>query len=114
MRKFQTLDADERLANKKASSAARMILLVMVVLISPLVYEVGNVAYGRWQSVTLRSHRIETPIMDAIARYGSEFRGEFGGMGTSVFRKIEWKPTTIVPLAFGFAAIAAWFLRRGI
>ena len=114
MRKYSTFDDNDFERSRGSKATQRLILLMIVLLISTLRYECGNLSYSRWQGVLGRSQRVDTPILDMIAHQASELRQQFGGAGTSAFRKIEWKPMTIVPMAFGFAAVGAWFLRRGI
>ena len=112
MRKFDAFGSPVRQPRTKAIFTARLILVMLLLLVSPVVYEFGNITYSRWESAIGRSRRVETPIIDAIARNAHEFRGQFGQMGTSAFRIINWRPGTIVPMAFGFAALAGWFLKR--
>lgn len=114
MRKYSTFDENECDQPRRSSLIAKLVLLMMVMLISPLLYECGNLSYSRWQGVVGRSQRVQTPILDAIAIHSNEFGQQFSGLGKSTFRKVEWKPSTIVPIAFGFAAVAGWFLRRGV
>ena len=114
MRKSRTFDRADCEPRKGSRMTQKLILLVAFLLVSPLFYEWGNLTYGRWQSVLGKSYRVETPVLDTIARHGSELRLQFGGLGTNTFRKFEWKPMTIVPITIGFAGIAGWFLRRGI
>src|SRR4051812_31789128 len=112
MRKFHSESAAMPPRSKRSRVPAA-VALGLVLVASPLLYELGQVVVGRWMSMAGVYRSSSTPILDAIAEWSRtadvDARRQFSGF----FRGGTWSPSTAVPFAIGWALVmAVVFLRR--
>jgi hypothetical protein len=87
--------------------------LGLVLLVSPLVYEGGQVVLAKWQTMAGNYRVPETPILDALGEWSRTGNQEVKLRYSRLLNRGAWKPTTAVPIAIIWATLmAVVFLRR--
>ncbi len=112
MRKFQDVLDDPNMRPRR-SRGPMVVLTLLVLLISPLVYEGGSIGLARWQNMYGTYREPRTPILDAISSWSAASHSEVRLQFTRSFLNGHWSPSLAIPMAVTWAGLAAFFLRRG-
>ena len=112
MRKYQgfVIEPSHR---PQGSRAPLVILFLLALIVSPLIYEGGSIVVARWQSIYGTYWEPRTPVLSAIAGWSSFSNNEVRRQFTQSFLNGQWSPSLAIPMAVTWAALAAFFLRRG-
>jgi hypothetical protein len=97
----------------KKSRVPMVILLCLVLLASPLLYEGGLICYGSWQSMLGGHLSVQTPVLDSISGIWREGKFQTTRRLQPMMNGGRWNPSMAVPLALAIAGISALLLRRG-
>jgi hypothetical protein len=92
---------------------ARVIVLGVALLFSPLLYEVTTLGVARWRSLYGTVPYVETPVLDALVGVLGEARHDVESRVRPVFSTLPWKTSTVIPLIGVWTALAALLLRSG-
>jgi hypothetical protein len=111
MRKYTCLEVDEQ-PRRRPSRAPAVILLLMILLLSPVLYESTALCIASWKTVLGTYTPVETPILDAIKESWRTGRLEALSWFRPVFHSYPWKAAVVVPFAFVWTLIAAIPLRK--
>ena len=112
MRKFHG-EAESSIARQKTSNVPMLIFMVLVMLISPFIYESGSIVLAQWQSLYGTHWEPKTPFIDAVTDYARDFKQEIRHRTNRTMLAGNWNPSLAIPLAVSWAALGAFFLRRG-
>lgn len=113
MRKYQTVLHEVTRPQRGKPWAGRVLLLALILLVSPVVYEGALVVYGQWQSMAGSYYEPKTPVLDAAREWCRSADVDLRYRAGRVFSGEGWSPTLLVPVALGWAAAMAFvFLRR--
>jgi hypothetical protein len=112
MRKYQS-DAPEPLGGPRRSRAGLVVALALLLPLSPVIYEYGQVVAADWQEMAGRHARPRTPTLDALGEWYSSASRESRAFYARHLENGQMSPTLAVPLGVGWAVVmAAVFLRR--
>ena len=112
MRKFQNVTASS-LPRPRKSRAGMVVLFLLVMMIAPFAYEGGSIIVARWQSMYGTHWEPKTPVLNAVSEYSREIKQEIGRRTNRSLLAGNWNPSLAIPLAVSWAALGAFFLRRG-
>jgi hypothetical protein len=90
-----------------------LILLMVALVLSPVLYELGVVCAARWQSLFGPLHYVETPVLDALGAAVLEARLDVESRVRPVFGRLPWKSSTAITLFGAWTALVALLLRSG-
>jgi hypothetical protein len=90
-----------------------VILMCLMLLASPLIYEGGLILYSNWQSMLGGHVAVKTPVLDSISDVWREGRFHATRRLQPVMSGGRWNPSMAVPLALAIAGVSAFLLRRG-
>ncbi|MFO0952867.1 MAG: hypothetical protein U0835_17295 [Isosphaeraceae bacterium] len=94
------------------SSTLRLILLLLVIS-SPLLYEGGRVVVSRWYGMVGASYEVPTPVYDYL-REASHSASDFIRYRlSSQVGYGRWTPAMAVPVVFAFAIFGSMCLKKG-
>lgn len=112
MRKYHA-DLNDNTMRRKRSWVPRAIVLILVLLIAPLVYEGGQIVVSRWMSMAGAHREPQTPVLNAITVWSQATDAEVQRYSHHYFSSGSWKPSTAIPLAIAWAVVMSLvFLRR--
>ena len=112
MRKFCHLDALD-VPRRRRSKAPLVVLFVLVLLATPPLFELAKVNLAHWGLFGLPA-RVDTPLLDAISKQWESSHSEFRDWLAPQLVGWRWNPKFVLPIAFFWAAVAAFMLRRGV
>jgi hypothetical protein len=113
MRKYQSVLEDPFPGPGRRAIAPRLVLLAVLLLLSPVLYEAGLVVVANWQSMTGVSRTPKTPTLDAIRERCDAANREAWRFYAFHIQNGRMSPGVAVPLGVGWAAAMAMvFLRR--
>ena len=87
--------------------------LLLVMIVAPFAFEGGSIVVAQWQSLYGTHWEPKTPVLDAIRTYSKEFNDEIRLRSNRTLLAGKWNPSLAIPLAISWAALGAFFLRRG-
>ncbi len=97
----------------RRSRAPLAIFLSLGLLVSPLLYEGGQVLVARWMTMAGKYHEVRTPVFDAISEWARTANLETRQYTGRVFTGGALRPSTAVPFAIVWAVLmTVVFLRR--
>jgi hypothetical protein len=108
MRKFTHLDSLDQ-PRKRRSKAPLVVLFVLILIAAPPLYEVARINLARFGLTP----PVATPLLDAMSRQWEYSHGEFRDWVTPMLVNRRWNPQFVLPIAFLWAGVAAFMLRRG-
>ena len=112
MRKYHS-ELNESTPRPRRSRVPAAIAVGLALLVSPLVYEGGQVMIGHWASMMGGYRPPETPILNAIGDWTRSADVGVKRYYSRVFSTGSWSPSTAVPLAIVWALLmGVVFLRR--
>jgi hypothetical protein len=111
MRKFTHLDTLDHPA-RRPSKAPLVMLFVLIIIATPPMFEVAKINLARWGVFGLTSP-VETPLLDALSARWEYSHGELRDWVTPLMVYRRWNPKLVLPIAFFWAGVAAFMLRRG-
>ena len=112
MRKFQDVAASSLPAPRR-SRAGMVLIFFLVMIVAPFAYEGGSMIVARWQSMYGTHREPKTPVLDAVSVYSREIKHEVSRRTNRTLLAGNWNPSLAIPLAISWAALGAFFLRRG-
>lgn len=86
--------------------------LLLLLLLSPILYEVGMLYYAKWNTVMGTYTVARTPILDAILKAIDASRQFTRQRTTLTFLRGNWKSVYAIPFALAWALIASLVLRK--
>ena len=76
-----------------------VMLFVMIMMISPFVYEGGSIVFGQWQSMYGTHWEAKTPVLDATRELYRNLNRDLSRRTSHTFLAGNWDPSLAVPLA---------------
>lgn len=114
MAKYGTVFQDRPADARQRMPVGRMLILVILLAVSPILYEEGMVLNSRWRGMLGYSYQTpETPCINKIRETWRELSTDLGRQTTSAMHFGGWSPITAVPAAIVLAGIGGLFLRKG-
>jgi hypothetical protein len=111
MRKFTHLDTLDR-PRRRASKAPLVLLFVLILVAAPPMFEVAKLNLARWGLFGITTP-VATPVLDAVSAQWEYSHGELRDWVTPLLVNRRWNPRLVLPIAFLWAGVAAFMLRRG-
>ena len=112
MRNYEAIKHEERTL-RRHSQAPRVMLIGLILVLSPLLYEGGLILVSNWQSMTGVYWEPHTPIVDWLVDVSRDVNQYVRSRLSRTLTSGSLTPTTAVPIAVGWAALmAVLFLRR--
>jgi hypothetical protein len=111
MRKFSALDALDQ-PRRRRSRAPLVYLLIVVLLATPPLYELGKLHLARSGLFNL-STAVETPLLDYLSKGWESGQSDVRDFVAPWMARPRWNPQLVIPVAFFWTAVAALMLRRG-
>jgi hypothetical protein len=111
--KYRSIKSLETPRPPKKSRTPMVILLCLVLLASPVLYEGGLICYGNWQSMLGGHASVQTPVLDSLSGIWREGRSQTSRRLHPMMTAGRWQPSMAVPLALVIAGLGALLLRRG-
>jgi hypothetical protein len=112
MRKFTHLDALDQPRQHPSKLFPLVVLSLLILIATPPLFELAKVELSHYGLFGL-TPRVETPILDALAKQWEYSHGEFRDWVTPLLADRRWSPKFVMPIAFLWAGVAAFMLRRG-
>ncbi len=110
MRKFSHLDTLDQPRQPVSKISLAIFCLLLLVAAIPL-FELGKLGLTRFG--LLSSSFVNTPVLDWLSYHWEERSGEFRDWITPFLVNRRWNPRVVLPVAFGWTALAVWLLRKG-
>jgi hypothetical protein len=111
MRKFSALDALDAPQRRK-SKAPLVYLLVLVLVVTPPLFEFGKVGLARAGLFGLTTP-VATPLLDYLSSGWETGQSDVRDWIRPMMINRRWSPGLVIPIAFFWTAVAAMMLRRG-
>jgi hypothetical protein len=112
MRKFTHLDSLDK-PRRRASKAPLVVLFALILVASPPLFEVAKLNLARHGLLGL-STPVETPLLDVLSAQWQYSHSELRDWVTPLLvNRMRWSPNLVLPVAFFWAGVAAFMLRRG-
>jgi hypothetical protein len=112
--KYGTVLHDREPGARQRMPAGRMLILVILLAVSPILYEEGSVLNSRWRAMLGYSYQTpETPCINKIREAWRELSTDIGRQTTSAMHFGGWSPITAVPAAVVLAGLGGLLLRKG-
>jgi hypothetical protein len=87
-------------------------ICVLAIIIVPIVVEGAALSYGQWCSITGRSNRVSTPIMDTVSNAFHETRSVVDDVFSPSFARVFREPGVAIPVALVLIVIGMTLMRR--
>jgi hypothetical protein len=87
-------------------------MCLLAIIIVPIVVESAALSYGQWCSITGRSTRVSTPIMDTVSNAFHETRSVVEDVFSPSFARVFREPGVAIPVALVLLGIGMTLLRR--
>jgi hypothetical protein len=88
------------------------ILILAIVILVPLVMDGAALCYGQWCSITGRSTRVSTPIIDTISSAFHDTKDALEDLLAPSFTRVFREPGVAIPIALVLIVCGATLLRR--
>jgi hypothetical protein len=111
MRKFSALEALDQ-PRRRRSKAPLVYLVVVVLIATPPLLELGKVGLARLGLFGLAGS-VETPVLDFLSSTWQTGQSDVRDWITPMRVQFRWSPRLVIPVAFFWTAVAALLLRRG-
>jgi hypothetical protein len=111
MRKFTQLDALDQ-PRRRPSRAPLVLLFLVIVIATPPIFEVAKINLARLGLFGLTAP-VDTPLLNALSAQWEYSHGEVRDWLTPLMVGRKWTPQLVLPVAFLWAGVAAFMLRRG-
>jgi hypothetical protein len=111
--KYRSIKVLETPRPPRKSRTPMAILLCLVLLASPLIYEGGLICYGNWKSMLGGHVAVQTPVLDYVSGIWHEGKFQTTRRLQPMINGGRWNPSMAVPFALAIAGISAFLLRRG-
>ena len=111
MRKLLAQPLDDRPRRRRSWTSIALAVLI-VLLISPVLYESTVVCVSRWKTLCGVPMTVETPVLDAIASEWETVRLELHWVSRHYFHDMSWKPSYVIPFALTSSGVLALALRK--
>ena len=90
-----------------------VILFVMIMMVSPFIYEGGSIVFAQWHSMYGSHWDAKTPILDATRQLYRDLNRDLTRRTNYTLLAGNWNPSLAIPLAVFWAGVGVFFLRRG-
>jgi hypothetical protein len=111
MRKIPDLILDDHQPRPRRWRYSSALTIVLGILLSPMVYEVGLLSVARWRGMCGTVPGVHTPVIDALGKAVASVRDEVQTAAVPVLRGFSWKPSVVFPCAVIVTGIAVLLLR---
>jgi SNF family Na+-dependent transporter len=112
MRKFHPVYNDDAKPSRKRSIVPIVVVTILLMLLSPLVYEGGLICLSKWQTILGTYTVPNTPILNSLAEWWRTTDQEFRPRASQTLIRGNWNPGMAVPIAIFWATAAGFILRR--
>jgi hypothetical protein len=112
MRKIPDLILDDHQPRPRRWRYSSALTIVLGLLLSPVVYEVGLLSAARWRGMSGTVPEVHTPVIDALGKVVASVRDEVQTTADPVLRDFSWKPSVVIPCAVVSTGIASLLLRK--
>jgi hypothetical protein len=100
-------------SSRRRSSRWRIgAIFILAVIIVPIVVEGAALTYGQWCSITGRSTRISTPVLDTLSNAFHETKYVLDDHFSPTFARVFSVPAAAIPVALVLIVCGMFFLRR--
>jgi hypothetical protein len=103
---------DEIMSRPKSSPWRIGLICLLAIIIVPIVVEGGALSYGQWCSITGRSNRVSTPILDTVSNAFHETRSVVEDVFSPSFARLFREPGVAIPVALVLIGIGMMLLKR--
>jgi hypothetical protein len=103
---------DVQSGRPKSSRWRNCTIFVLAVIIVPLVVEGGALWYGQWCSITGRSTRVSTPMMDTISNVFDETKTVLADSFSPSVARVFSEPGIAIPVSLVFIGCGMMLLKR--
>jgi hypothetical protein len=110
MRKFSALDALDPPRRKK-SKAPLVYFIVLVLIASPPLFELGKLNLARFGLFGL-TNPVQTPVLDVLSAGWQTGESDVRDWIAPKMANLRWSPGFVIPIAFFWTAMGALMLRR--
>jgi hypothetical protein len=111
--KYRSIKTLETPRPPRKSRTPMVILLCLVLLASPVVYEGGLICYSNWQSMLGGHSSVQTPVLDSLSGIWREGRLQTTRRLQPTLTSGAWNPSMAIPITLVMAGLGALLLRRG-
>ena len=111
MRKYSCLGVDEG-RGRKGSKLPALVLLVVLLVLSPVLYEAAAICIASWKTALGSYTVVETPVLSAIRESWRTGRIEAASWLYPLTHSYPWKASVVVPFFLLWTMIAAIPLKR--
>jgi hypothetical protein len=111
MRKLPSVSIDER-PRSPMRRATTMLVLFILLILSPVIYESGKLLYANWRSFLGTYTTVETPVLNAISDAWAETSVDLRNRYRGTFARTPWRASVVVPFAIFWTGVLAMLLRR--
>jgi hypothetical protein len=109
---FIPIAYDIHAARPKSSRWRIGAIFVLAVIIVPVVVESAALCYGQWCSITGRSTRVSTPIIDTVSSVFHDTRDAFEDLLSPSVTRVFREPGMAIPVALVLIVCGMMLLRR--
>jgi hypothetical protein len=99
-------------ARPKSSRSHIGTILILAIIIVPIVVEGAALCYGQWRSITGRSTRVSTPIIDTVSSVFHDTRDAFEDLLSPSVTRVFREPGMAIPVALVLIVCGMMLLRR--
>jgi hypothetical protein len=99
-------------ARPKSSRSHIGVMLILAIIIVPIVVEGAALCYGQWCSITGRSTRVSTPIIDTVSSVFRDTKDTFEDLLSPSFTRVFREPGVAIPIALVLIVCGMMLLRR--
>lgn len=88
-------------------------VIFLLLILSPLFYEVGLLCFASWQGLFGAYSHVQTPILDFLSGGYETARFDIKQMLAGLFRQGGWKSSHVITFAICWTGVLAMLLRKG-
>ena len=101
-----------RPARPKSSRSHIGAILILAIIIVPIVVEGAALCYGQWRSITGRSTRVSTPIIDTVSSVFHDTSYAFENLLSPSVARVFREPGMAIPVALVLIVCGMLLLKR--
>jgi hypothetical protein len=103
---------DDITSRPKSSPRRIGMMCLLAIIIVPIVVESAALSYGQWCSITGRSTRVSTPIMDTVSNAFHETSSVVEDVFSPSFARVFREPGVAIPVALVLIGIGMMLMKR--
>lgn len=112
MRKFRVSTFEDPPKSPRSRLGLYLVIVVLV-LLSPVVWESARLCFASWQGLFGAAPRIQTPVLDALNGGFLTVSSDARRWVRGIFHQTPWKSSYVIPLAICWTAALSLLMRRG-